>query len=242
MEINNQLGYNNSFTSLRIPVKSFDVKTSNGRLHFSEVNYKHLPKNSFYKKLAEFFLCNFANTSSHPFWAQCRKPTLDEEVYNNYISGMVKKYKSSINNPDTTIMLAKDKAKNIVAAIFARPLRETSKIKDSDTLYIDSIAVAPEYRGFNVGYELLNRLIEKSRKRFTDVFLVSYKETQPFYEKLGFRPMSLYKNDSERFVIEEMAKERIDYPQFAEFMTKFIHDKGCFDWCSRIQFRNIPKD
>ncbi|MDE6138436.1 MAG: GNAT family N-acetyltransferase, partial [Candidatus Gastranaerophilales bacterium] len=103
-------------------------------------------------------------------------------------------------------------------------------------------AVAPEYRGFNVGYELLNRLIEKSRKRFTDVFLVSYKETQPFYEKLGFRPMSLYKNDSERFVIEEMAKERIDYPQFAEFMTKFIHDKDCFDWCSRIQFRNIPKD
>jgi|InofroStandDraft_1065614.scaffolds.fasta_scaffold00015_5 ribosomal protein S18 acetylase RimI-like enzyme len=239
---NNQSRYNNTFTSLRIPVKSFDVKTSGEVLHFSEVNYKHIPKNSFYKKLAEFFLENFANTSGHPFWTKCRKPTLDEAVYNDYIKGMAKNYKSSINNPYTTIMLAKNKSKKIVAAIFARPLRETSKIKDSGTLYVDSIAVAPEYRGSNIGYELLNRLMNTSKKRFTDVFLVAYKESQPFYEKLGFRPMSLYRNDSERFVIEEMAKERKDYPQFAEFMTKFIYEKGCFDWCSRINFRNIPKD
>lgn len=242
MLINDQPIYNNTFTSLRIPIKPFDVKTSNGVLHFSEVNYKHLPKNNFYKRLAEFFLDNFANTSGHPFWTKCRKPTIDEEVYNEYITDMVKKYKSSIHNSNTTIMLAKDKAKNIVAAIFARPLHETAKIKDSGTLYIDSIAVAPEYRGANVGYELLSRLIEKSKDQFTDVFLVAYKESQPFYEKLGFRPMNLYRNDSERFVIEEMAKERKDYPQFAEFMTKFIYEKGCFDWCSRINFRNIPKN
>lgn len=240
MIINNYSNLN--FTSLRNPIKPFDVKTSNGVLHFSEINYKHLPKNSFYKKLGMFFLENFANTSSHPFWAKCRKPTLDEAVYNDYIKGMAKRYKSSINNPYTTIMLAKDKSKNIVAAIFARPLRETSKIKDSETLYVDSIAVNPEYRGANVGAELLNRVINSSKERFTDVFLEAYKESQPFYEKLGFRALNPYGKESERFLIEELAKERKDYPQFAEFMTKKLQYTGQFDWLDRIKFRNIPKN
>lgn len=240
MLINNNSNLN--FTSLRNPIKSFDVKTHKEVLHFSEINYNHSPKNSFYNKLAEFFLDNFANTSSHPFWLNCRKPTLNVEIYNDFLKRMAKKYKLAVNNPDTTILLAKDKSKNIVAAIFTRTLRESEKVRDWETLYIDSIAVAPEFRHSKLGKLMLNKVIDSSKNRFTDAFLVAYRESQPFYEQMGFNSLNHYNKESERFVIEEMAKERIDYPEYAEFMTKKLQNTGDFDWLDRIRFRNFYKD
>lgn len=230
-----------SFSSYRYPIKSFDVKTDRGVLNFREVNYIHLPKESFYKKLATFFLDNFANTSSHPFWEKCRIPTIDYDVYNDYINYDVKTYKNALKNKKTTILLAKDKDKNIVAALFSTPLNLNKTIRDSKTLYIDSIAVSPKYRGNNVGSIMLQKLFESSKKEFTDAFLVSYKESVAFYKKLGFSPLN-WNNYNHQFLISEMAKERLDYPFYADFLSKKLNDIEPIPWYLRIQRRNIPKD
>ncbi len=222
-------------------IRSFDVKTKAGVLHFCEINYKHPPKNAFYKKLASFFLDNFANTSAHPFWEKFRKPFLDKQVYNDYIDIDVRNYKKALYNKNTTILLAKDAEKNIVAAMFARPLKETQTVRDSQTLYIDSIAVAPKYRGNNVGARILEKVLLSAQKRFTDAFLVSYKESVPFYEKLGFKHLR-WSNPKHQYVIYEMAKERQDYPDYAEFMYKKLNNSEFIPWYSRIQRRNIPKE
>lgn len=229
------------FTSYNNPILPFEVKTRAGILTFREINYKHLPKNAFYKKLASFFLDNFANTSAHPFWEKFRKPFLDKQVYNDYIDIDVKNYKKALYNKNTTILLAKDAEKNIVAAMFARPLKETQTVRDSQTLYIDSIAVAPKYRGNNVGARILEKVLLSSQKRFTDAFLVSYKESVPFYEKMGFKHLR-WSNPKHQYVIYEMAKERQDYPDYAEFMYKKLNNSELVPWYSRIQRRNIPKD
>lgn len=239
MQINKTNSIN--FTSYNNPIRSFDVKTKAGVLHFCEINYKHPPKNAFYKKLAGFFLDNFANTSSHPFWEKFRKPFLDKQVYNDYIDIDVKNYKKALYNKNTTILLAKDAEKNIVAAMFARPLKETQTVRDSQTLYIDSIAVAPKYRGNNVGARILEKLLLSAQKRFTDAFLVSYKESVPFYEKMGFKHLR-WSNPKHQYVIYEMAKERQDYPDYAEFMYKKLNNSEFIPWYSRIQRRNIPKE
>ncbi len=229
------------FSSYYNPIKPFDIKTSAGLLHFSEVNYKHPPKNTFYRKLAEFFLDNFANTSSHPFWEKCRKPLVDTSVYDEYINYDIETYKKAIKNKNTTILLAKDSSKNIVAAIFAKILRESPTVRDYQTLYVDSIAVSPKYRGNNVGESILNKVLESSKKRFSDVFLVSYKESIPFYKKQGFKSL-IYSNPNHQYVIEEMAKERADYPEYADFMYKSLNNTEQIPWYLRIQRRNIPKD
>lgn len=171
---------------------------------------------------------------------KCRKPTLDKNVYDAYIKLDVLNYKKSLHNKNTTILLAKDSSKNIAAALYARPLSETPVIRDYKTLYVDSIAVAPKYRGNNVGAQILEKLLNASKDRFTDVFLVSYRESQPFYEKLGFHPLN-WRDPSQQFVISEMAKERLDYPQYSEFMTKSLNQTEPIPWYTRIVRRNIPK-
>lgn len=238
MQVNNKNTV--TFSSYYNPIKSFKVRTSSGILHFSEVNYQHPPKNTFYKNLAEFFLDNFANTSSHPFWEKCRKPLTDRSVYDDYVNYNIATYKKAIKNKNTTILLAKDSSKNIVAAVFAKILRESPTVRDFKTLYIDSIAVSPKYRGNNVGESILNKVLESSKNRFTDVFLVSYKESVPFYKKLGFESLS-FSNPKHKFVILEMAKERIDYPEYADFMYKSLNNSEVIPWYTRIQRNNIPK-
>lgn len=238
-----QINSNNSisFSSYKNPIKSFDVRTNRGVLRFREINYQHLPKDSFYKKLAAFFLDNFANTSAHPFWEKCRIPTIDYDVYNDYIKYDVKTYKTALKNKKTTILLAKDRSNEIVAALFSTPLNLNKTVKDSKTLYVDSIAVSPKYRGNNVGSIILQKLFEASRKDFSDVFLVSYKESVSFYERIGFKPLN-WNNMHHQFVISEMAKERLDYPMYANFLTKKLNDTEPIPWFVRIQRRNIPKD
>ncbi len=232
---------NISFSSYNNPIKSFDMKTPKGIVHFAEINYKHPPSNSFYNKLAHFILDNFANTSSHPFWASCRKPTLNKEIYDDYIRSNIHSYKTALNGKDTTILVGRDKSKNIVAALFSKPLRENSKLRDRDVLYIDSIAVDSGYRANGLGAAMLNKVTEASKNRFTDMFLVAYKEAVPFYKALNFKPLAWYSNPHQRYFIAEMAKERIDYPLYAEFFEKPLEKFDPIKWYKRVERRNIPR-
>ncbi len=211
------------FTSVNHPVKPFLIQTNDNVIKFKEWDYDKLPKKSALKEIAKFFLDNFANQSSHPFWKTCRKgtPTFIKSTYNNYVNFLVLNYKEQLKNPDTTLMLGRDKNGKISAAILAEPLNLTPIVKDNKTLYIDSIAVDKNYRGNHIGKRLINDVVKSINERYTDVFLVAYNESVPFYKKLGFVSLN-NKYYAQRKIIDSLSEERKDYPEYASFLTKPI--------------------
>lgn len=233
MQISNN--YNSiSFSSLRCPVKPFTIQTSKGTLYCSEMDYTKIYKTSFYKKLGQFFLDIFANTSSHPFWKKCRKPTLDKKVYDDYINSSVSDYIKFFSDPDTTVIFAKDKRNRLIGAIHTRKLNLNKVLRDEDTLYVDGLAVNSKYRGQNIGKTLLEKVLDASKERFSQVFLVAYKESAKFYEKLGFERMNP-KDSSQRYAIKKLSAVRIDYPQYADYMQKDLGKKPAQNWYERIK-------
>lgn len=232
MNISNNTSLN--FKSLNNPVKPFKVQTSEGEISFKEINYNKKPRKPLLKEVSTFFLDNFAATSSHPYWEKCRKggEQFDEDEYDFFIECDMDNYKKTLENPDTTVLLGRDKGHKLVSAVFAHPLEETPIINDDNTLYIDSIAVDKKYRGNNVGKKVLENVIESTKNRYTDTFLVAYNESVPFYEKDGFKKLD--SNDkNQKAVIENLAETRKDFPQYASFMTKPI-DEIQSRWYDRL--------
>lgn len=240
MQISNTNNNKVSFSSYYNRIKPFKVQTSNGVVQFSEINYKHRPKISFFKKLTAFFVDNFAKTSSDPEWVRCRPESNDPDMYKNVIAELTKFYQVSSKNKHSTILVGRDSENNIVSAIYAGPLREGPTVKDSKVLFIDSIAVDPKYRGSNIGSVILNKVMESSKKGFTDVFLVAFREALPFYKKMGFKPV-VPRTSSQEFVVSALAYERPDYPEYVEFVTKPLNRSESLNWFSRIFNRAIPK-
>ena len=111
-------------------------------------------------------------------------------------------------------------------------------IKDNKTLYIDSLAIKKEYRGLNIGKEILTKVLNSSKERFSEVFLVAYKESANFYKKLNFSNMN-EKDPEQHFAIKKLVKERIDYPQYADFMQKSLNNNETDKWYCRIKKINI---
>jgi ribosomal protein S18 acetylase RimI-like enzyme len=234
------LSNNLTFTSLANPIKSYKLKTDLGQIDVREINYIHQPDKSFLKKIAGFFLDNFADASAHPYWQSFKKSNRNQEIYDNYVENEAKNIHNALNSRDTTILVARDKFKNIIGAIYAKKLHEGNKVVDCNTLYIDSLAVDSKYRGQDIGASLLKSVLESSKKRFTDAFLIAYREAVPFYYKLGFKSLG-YKKPQEFFVISEMARYTDDYPRFVDYLTLNLNNTLPVDWCTRVVRRNIPK-
>lgn len=219
-----------SYTSRNYPIKPFKIKTDKGVLTCKEIDYDKEYGNSFYRNIGEFFLDNFANTSSHPFWKKCRKPTLNLEIYRDYIRDNVIEYRGMVKNPDTTFLLGRNEWGKIKAAIYTRPL-EIGKAKEPETLYIDSLAVNKRYRGHHIGKKFMTKVINSSKDRFKDSFLVAYNESVPFYKKLGYKITEDAPEDSR--TLAKVALERIDYPEYAQFMEKTLSKNPSKKWYQR---------
>lgn len=219
-----------SYTSKNCPIKPFKIKTSKGMLYCKEVEYNKNYGKSFYSKIGTFFLDIFANTSSHPFWKKCRKPTLEKDVYNGYIKDNIQEYSQMIKSPDTTFIICKNRWGRIKAAIYTRAF-SIAELNEPKTLYIDSIAVDKNYRGNHIGKKLLNKVLNSSKGRFEDAFLVAYKESAPFYKKLGFT--NTEGSISKSRTLKRLAKERIDYPDYAEFLEKSLSNNSTEKWYQR---------
>jgi ribosomal protein S18 acetylase RimI-like enzyme len=231
---------NLTFTSFANPIKPYKLKTEWGYVDVREINYIHRPDKAFLKKLASFFLDNFAQTSNHPYLQVFRGPNRNSAIYDSYIKNEAKYMNNALNSKDTTILVAKDKSKNIVGAIYAKKLHEGQKVVDCNTLYVDSLAVDSKYRGQGLGASILKSVLESSKNRFTDAFLTAYREAIPFYYKLGFKSLG-YKKPDEYFVITEMSKNTDEYPIFVDYLTTKLNKKSVEDWCSRIVKRNHSK-
>jgi len=217
---NNQM----HFKSLNHPIKPFKLKAGNDIIKFKEIDYTQKPSKELLVDTFTFFLDNFANQSSHPYWKKCRKhtETFERKTYINKIISEINHFKKALKNPDTTLMIGRNKDNKISAAIFATPLNLTPIVKNNNTLYIDSIAVNKEYRGYNIGKNLLENVIKSTNDRYNDVFLVAYKESEPFYTKQGFKTLK-NRGANQSNYIENLASERIDYPKYASFLNRPIN-------------------
>jgi ribosomal protein S18 acetylase RimI-like enzyme len=231
---------NLAFTSFANPIKPYKLKTDLGYISVREINYIHRPDKAFFKNLVSFFLDNFVQTSNHPYLQAFRGPNRNQVMYDSYIKNEVKNINNALNSHDTTILVAKDKSKNIVGAIYAKKLHEGQKVVDCNTLYVDSLAVDSKYRGQGLGASMLNSVLDSSKNRFTDAFLTAYREAIPFYYKLGFKSLG-YKKPDEYFIISEMSKNTDEYPMYVDYLTTKLNEKSVDSWCSRVVKRNHSK-
>lgn len=215
MKVNNNSSIN--FGSINHPINAFRLKTNKGNIIFNEIKLDQKIDHKNLKEIASFFLDNFAAQSTHPFWKKCRKkaPEYDYNVYREYRrDNLINPIKDLYKNPDATILIGRKKNNKIAAAIVVDPLNISQNIKDKNTLYLDLLAVDKNYRKNNVAKNLIEKIFSTTKGRYRDCLLIAYNESVPFYQKIGFDYLQNNK------LINELAKHRIDYPEYASFLIK----------------------
>lgn len=217
-----RISANLNFQSKAYPVKPFVIKTRSGKLNICEVSQKDLRQKGFIFNLTKFFCKNFASLTKDPNWKIFERPRSND--YERMLYDFSKYYKAKIKrkSDDMTLLLAKDKRNKIQGACLSYGYDRIPGAEET-TCYIDSIAVNPAYRGFDIGTMLIEKTIESAKNKFTDVFLTGDREAFSFYEKLGFIPMDEY-NADQKAVIDFIRKRRMDYPKYVELFTQPIQN------------------
>ena len=160
---------NTNFSSLKYPIKPFKLNTSKGCVSCCEIDYLKSIDSKNLKQLGEFFLDNFAASSSHPFWKLCQKKNkfFNKHVYNDYLrNDICKKIKNNLINPDSTIMIGKNNKNEIVAAIVTTPFEHKE-----NSLYIDMLAVSQKYSGNHIAEKFIEEVCKASMQEYQEMFL-----------------------------------------------------------------------
>lgn len=211
-----------NFQSKAYPVKPFTIKTKHGRLNVSEVTQRDLKRDGFIEMLTKFFCKNFASLTKDPNWRifRNRNSSTSEQI----IKDFARYYNAKIrhNNDYMTLLLIKDKRNKIQGACLSYGYDRIPNAREY-ACYIDSLAVNPTYRNFNLGTMLIEKTLESAGNKFTDAFLTGDRESYKFYEKLGFVPLS-EDNPAQKNIIDYLSKRRSDYPKYIELFTKPIQD------------------
>lgn len=226
MRIDNQSykNFNNiHFKSLNHPIKDFTLSTNNGEIKFKEMKFdKFYPEKSL-GKIFSFFLDNFANQSSYPSWLYYRKnaPEYIPQAYDWFLkNSFIKTFDDQHQNADATMLVGKNKDRQVVAGILAYPFESQRKIKNGRTLWIEMLAVDNIYRNNHIATKLIDKVLEKTKDLYDNIFLIAYNESVPFYQKVGFEHLP---EKGHKRLIKQLAQERPDYPKFASFLFKKLH-------------------
>ena len=232
--------YNNNqlyFTSRLNPVNPFQIDTKLGRLNFSEIKSKDLPKGNLLDEIADFFCTNFASFTNDPYWLAYRSKKNKDYIRNGYVSYLKPKIKYDDGN--LTMLTGRDENGKLRAACLSYGFDEVPHANYT-TCYIDSLAVDKKFRGFGLGKTMLEKTIDINKNTFTDVFLKGEKKAAGFYEKMGFEKMSP-QNPSQRLVVDVIAArgDGDGYPDYVHFFTKHIQpDKPLwYEVINKLVFR-----
>ncbi len=220
MNVQNNCNFNSPhFTSRLNPIPKSIVNTTSGKLTLREAMPSELQNPKFLEKLAKFFCDNFSSNTDDPSWLAYS--TVPKKIQKNIVDTFVRSLKDIFKNDDgnMTLLLAKDKRSKIQGACLSYGYDFVDGSKDY-TLYIDSIAVNKNFRGLKLGKQMLQKTIDanKDNSKFTDVFLVGEKRAHGFYKKFGFSDLKIQDPD-QRKVINFLAIDRRDYPEYADFLT-----------------------
>jgi ribosomal protein S18 acetylase RimI-like enzyme len=219
------------FKSYNQPIRKFAIEAGEDIIRFEEIDYKSKNQGNLINKISEFFVDNFARQSKNPFFKNLKRNSKD---FNQNSYDTFKKESETIpikkmisTNDDTTLLIGYNKRGEISAGIFAHPLDIEQGVKDNDTLYINSLAVSPKYRGHHVGEVVLDKVLDSVGDRYSDVFLEAFNEATPFYQKLGFKQVS---NPN---LTTELSKTNPAYPKYETFMEKTL-DESQKRWSDRL--------
>lgn len=235
MEIQTKLSPNSHFKSRNNPVKPFELETSRGTLKVQEFTNDNANIKKEIRDLAKFFLDGFISNTDAPWFVQYKNPA-NKEQYLKCIDTFSDYYKDMFCHDDgnLTVLVAKNDKNKICGAIVTNTLNEAG-VFEPTTCYVDSIAVAAEYRKNGIGSTLMQRAIDCSKDVYTDVFLASNNKAVPFELKNGYRILN-YDNPLERKIIDIINAHRQDYPEYTTFMDKKLRNHETNKpWYERIQ-------
>ena len=175
-----------NFQSKANPISPFTIKTKRGRLNVAEVTQRDIKREDFFEKLTKFFCKNFASTTEDPAWKVFTKR--NSMNYGTDIQHFIRYYTSKVKYGDEnmTLLIAKDKRNKIQGASLSYGYDKVPNVKEK-VCYIDSVAINPAYRGFNLGKIMIEKTLESAKNKFSDVFLTGDRVASNFYEKLGFK-------------------------------------------------------
>jgi len=211
-----------SFGSRNNPVKSFNIETKNGNLQVREA----MPAD--FKKVVEFetkidIECFKAcSVLRHDPIARSK---VEQENLDFYLKYMNPKF-----NANSTLLIAEDKNKNIMASFSMLPLDNCDGLTDYKTGLVNTCMVDSRYRGTGVGNKIFSKLIGTAKGEFTDLVVHSYIESIRFYKKAGFDFLNKM-NQEQKSLLNIIKKRRIDF-NWIEVMHKPL--EGNSRWWKRI--------
>ena len=222
--MNIDINTNLVFTSSANPVKPFVIRTKRGKLNVAEVTTRDLKREGFMQALTKFFCKNFASLTKDPAWKVFRTGTAFqyEQALNDFINYYGVKIRK--REDDMTLLIAKDKRNKIQGACLSYGYTKIPNLNNT-VCYVDSIAVNPTYRGFNIGKVMLEKTLDSAKHQFTDAFLAGDRCAYGFYKKLGFEPLK-EEFEHQKKVIDYLSKRRSDYPKYIEFLTKPLQENS----------------
>ena len=212
------------FKSKAYPVAPFVIRTKRGRLNVAEASSRDIRRDGFFLNLARFFARNFASLTKDPNWEIFRRGC--GANYDDAMRELVRYYHAKIKakDSDMTLLLAKDKRNKIQGACLSYGYDRIPDVKDR-VCYIDSIAVNPAYRGFNIGQTMMEKTLNSAGNNFSDAFLSGDKMASGFYTKLGFQPLDK-EDESQRVIIDYISRRRSDYPEYIDFFNIPLNERA----------------
>lgn len=210
-----------NFQSKAYPITPFIVNTKKGQLYFSEVTKNDLKDKNFLDTLTTFYCKNFGSLTNDPWWKQFLQK--DKNSYKEDFNHLLQywKYKINLKDPDMTLLIARDENNKIQGACLGYGFDELPEVSNT-VYYIDSIAVNPEYRGYDIGKILLNKTIDSAKNKFSEAFLIGERLALGFYKKLGFKALDAKKQSN---LINILEMEHPDYPDYVDFVAKTLNPK-----------------
>lgn len=211
---------NVSFGSRNNPIAPFTIKTKLGKLNVREFNLNDKNIDKEIMNSADLFVYNFATNTKDPTYA-CL-PYLPKQVYNDVVSSFARVIKDTLKADDgnVTYLIAKNKLGKTQACCMTSSLNEFGNVTDMNSLYVSNVAVNKKYRNNNVGSTMINKIIEASGKRFSDLVLIADNCAIPAYKKRWNLEIFEPQNEIQQKVLDVMKENHDDYPKYVTFMHK----------------------
>ena len=211
-----------NFGSRNNPVKPFNIETQKGNLQIREA----MPTD--YKKVVEFE--TKIDIESFKACSVLKHDAIARNEVEKVNLAFYLKYMNPKFNANSTLLIAEDKNKNILASFSMLPLDSCDGLTDYKTGLVNTCMVDSRYRGTGVGNKIFSKLTSTAKGEFTDLVVHSYIESIGFYKKAGF--LFLNKNNSEqKSILNIIKKKRID-ANWIEVMHKSL--EGNSRWWKRI--------
>lgn len=229
------------FRSRNNPVPNFNIKTKQGDLHVKEI---FLTDKEFKSEIAGatvFFFKNILDTTQNPAYLKILNlpNKIRTHIFKSSINTQIELLKEGAN--DSTFLVAKDINGVTKAGCMTMPFTYIRQVKDDKTLYVANVAVDREYRKNNVGIKMVDKIVECSNNRFTDMTLFAENGAIPAYKKAwGLQEFSP-KDEKQDLINKKITKSRLDYPKYVAFMHKSLDDTQP-RWWDRVSnmIDNLP--